>query len=228
MSDTGTTAKKTSDSAILVTRESNETRISAELRLSPGQSSIHSGIGFLDHLLASLAHHAGWTLALSCKGDLDIDDHHSVEDCAIVLGVALKEAIADRGVIRRFGSAFAPLDEALARAVVDISGRPWCDANLGLEREFIGDLACENIPHFLSSLAANACVTMHVDVLKGRNDHHKAEAAFKALALALREALEPSRASGDIGDKATGANSTKGRAVITVERPEKPAEGIKP
>ncbi len=228
MSDKDPAARETSGSAILVTRESKETRIRLELELSPGLSSIHSGVGFLDHLLASLAHHAEWTLTLSCEGDLNVDDHHSAEDCAIALGVALKEAFADRGSVRRFGSAFAPLDEALARAVVDISGRPWCDANLGLEREFIGELACENIPHFLSSLAVNACMTVHVDVLKGCNDHHKAEAAFKALALALKEALEPSRARGETGDKKAGANSTKGRAVTTVARQGKPADGKKP
>lgn len=220
-------AQETSDSAILVTRESKETRIRIEFELSPGQSSIQTGIGFLDHLLTSLAHHAGWTLKLSCKGDLYVDDHHSAEDCAIALGVALKEAIVDRGAIRRFGSAYAPLDESLARAVVDISGRPWCDANLELGRESIGELACENIPHFLSSFAANAGITIHVDVLKGCNDHHKAEASFKALALALREALEPSRIDSDGKDNANQTNSTKGQAVITVTRQGKTGLGKK-
>jgi len=201
---------------ITVSRESKETKILVELGLFPGPSTIASGLGFLDHLLNSLAHHAGWSLSLTCKGDLDIDDHHSAEDCAITLGVALREAVAARGAIRRFGSAYAPLDESLARAVVDISGRPWCEAELNLEREMIGDLASENVAHFLSSFAFNAGITLHVDVLRGSNDHHKAEAAFKALALALREALIPSLFSADA--ESASPNSTKGAAVITVSR----------
>jgi len=231
MNKNNPTAAETGNPTILVTRESRETQIRVGLELSPGQSSIQTGIGFLDHLLTSLAHHAGWTLSLTCKGDLEVDDHHSAEDCAIALGVALKEAIADRGVIRRFGSAYAPMDEALARAVVDISGRPWCDVNLGLEREYVGELACENIPHFLASLAANAGMTLHVDVVKGCNDHHKAEASFKALALALREALQPKEALEPSGvesnrqDKENHTSSTKGQAVITVMRPGKAVLG---
>ncbi len=165
----------TTNGAVTVRRKSSETDISVELSLSAGASSISTGIGFLDHLLSSLAHHAGWTLSLTCLGDLPVDDHHSAEDSAICLGLALKEAAARLGTIRRFGSAYAPLDEALARAVVDVSGRPWCDVDLGLEREMIGTLAAENIPHFLVSLASNAGITLHVDVVKGSNDHHRAE-----------------------------------------------------
>lgn len=201
--------------AIVVRRASKETEIACELRLEPGALSIATGVGFLDHMVASLAYHAGWSLSLSCRGDLAVDDHHSAEDCAIVLGVALKEALACRGAIRRFGSAFAPLDEALARAVVDVSGRPFCDVSLQLRRELIGDLAAENLEHFLTSFAANAGITLHVDVLKGENDHHKAEAAFKALALALREALAIIPGA---EEAAVGAASTKGKPVLTVER----------
>ena len=198
-------------------RESKETKIHLELDLFPGTSSISTGLGFLDHLLYSLSYHAGWSLDLECEGDIEVDDHHSAEDCAITLGAALKEAVCDIGPIRRFGSAYAPLDEALARAVVDISGRPFCDADLGLEREMIGDLASENVGHFLSSLASNAGITIHVDVLKGCNDHHRAEAAFKALALALREALAPAgSAATDPG--ATKAASTKGAALLKVTK----------
>lgn len=205
---------------IVVTRESKETKIQVELELSPGISSISTGIGFLDHLLSSLACHAGWTLRIECKGDIEVDDHHSVEDCAITLGLALREALGDRGAIRRFGSAFAPMDEALARAIVDISGRPFCDASLQLQRETIGELASENIVHFFHSFAANAGITVHIDLLKGSNDHHKAEAAFKALALALREALAPAYAPTDIDNSAAGeiAASTKGAAVIRISR----------
>lgn len=206
------------ETTIVVKRASRETDIACELRLEPGDLSIATGVGFLDHLLTSLACHSGWSLTLTCRGDLVVDDHHSVEDCAIVLGVALKEALACRGAIRRFGSAFAPLDEALARAVVDVSGRPFCDASLQLEREMIGDLAAENVGHFLASLAANAGITLHVDVLKGENDHHKAEAAFKALALALREALAIMPGAGEADAAGGGPASTKGKPVLNVER----------
>ncbi|PKL06082.1 MAG: imidazoleglycerol-phosphate dehydratase HisB [Spirochaetae bacterium HGW-Spirochaetae-9] len=195
---------------IVATRESKETKIQVELGLFPGASSIGTGIGFLDHLLTSLACHAGWTLRLECKGDREVDDHHSAEDCAITLGIALREALIDKGAIQRFGTAFAPMDEALSRAVVDISGRPFCDTSLQLERETIGELAAENIAHFFQSFAMNAGITVHVDILKGSNDHHKAEAAFKALALALREALAPALSP--------AAASTKGATVISVSR----------
>ena len=204
-------------------RVSNETRVEIELKLSPGETNLNSGIGFLDHLLTSLAHHAGWSLTLSCEGDLDVDDHHSAEDIAITLGAVLKAAIAEQGPIARFGSAFAPLDEALARAVVDVSGRPWVSIDLGLGREKLGDLAAENIGHFLESLAGNAGICLHVDVLKGKNDHHRAEAAFKALALAFREALAP--LARPEGGKSGGTNSTKGQAVLSVARKDDAGKG---
>ena len=148
-----------------------------------------SGIGFLDHLLSTLAFHAGWDLELECSGDLQVDDHHSAEDCALALGAAVDQALGDRGGIARFGWAYAPLDEALARAVVDLSGRPWPQVDLAFERQAIGGLATENVGHFLGSLATAARAAVHVDVVRGSNDHHRAEAAFKALALALRQAL---------------------------------------
>jgi len=173
-----------------VSRTTNETRISVRLRLDgSGEATISTGLGFLDHMLASLTRHSRIDLELRCEGDLVVDDHHSVEDCAIALGSALREALGDRRGVRRFGSACAPLDEALARAVVDLSGRPFADIDLGLRREMLGDVACENLDHFFRSLAAEARLTLHVDLLKGRNDHHRAEAAFKATALALREAI---------------------------------------
>ena len=177
----------------VIDRRTKETEISVRLNLDgTGAAEVATGIGFLDHLLDALAKHARFDLELSCKGDLLIDDHHTAEDCGLTLGTALQQALGPRVGIRRFGYAYAPLDEALARAVVDISGRPFADVNLGLTRERLGELSCENIPHVLSSLASTAGLTLHVDVLKGENDHHRAEAAFKAVALALRAAVEAS------------------------------------
>lgn len=173
----------------VVERTTKETSVRVELSLVPGAIEVHSGIGFLDHMLTSLAFHGGMSLSLSCKGDLEVDDHHSAEDCALALGAALAQALGDKAGIRRFGSRYAPLDEALARAVVDLSGRPYAFVDLGLTRESLGSLACENITHFVSSLANAAMMTVHLDVIRGQNDHHRAEAAFKALALALREAV---------------------------------------
>lgn len=173
-----------------VARATAETTIEATLVLDgSGSSAIATGIGFLDHLLATLAKHARFDLALTCKGDLAVDDHHTAEDCALALGAALDLALGERRGVRRFGSAFAPLDEALARAVVDLSGRPYAVVDLGLEREALGGLSCENVPHIVSSFATAARACIHVDVLRGANDHHRAEAAFKALALALRAAV---------------------------------------
>jgi imidazoleglycerol-phosphate dehydratase len=173
-----------------VTRKTLETEIRLELALDgEGQAEIATGIGFLDHMLASLAKHARFDLELSCAGDLQIDDHHTAEDCALALGQALDQALGERRGVARFGSAYAPLDEALARAVVDLSGRPCAVVELGLTRETLGDLACENVAHVFGSLATTGRMALHVDVLRGTNDHHRAEAAFKALALALRQAV---------------------------------------
>lgn len=173
-----------------VTRTTRETSIRMTLDLDgTGKTSIKTGIGFLDHLLDALARHARFDLALICEGDLQVDDHHTAEDCALALGEALDRALGERRGVNRFGWALAPLDEALARAVIDLSGRPFSDVSLQLERETIGELACENVPHILRSFATTAQLTLHVDVLKGENDHHRAEAAFKATALALRQAV---------------------------------------
>ncbi len=174
-------------------RKTRETTIAVNLSIDgKGSTEIQTGIGFLDHLLDALARHARFDLTLRCSGDLHVDDHHTAEDCALALGAALDRALGDRGGINRFGSAMAPLDEALARAVVDLSGRPYADVNLGLSRKAIGGLSCENVSHVLSSLATAARLTLHVDLLKGGNDHHRAEAAFKATALALRQAVAAS------------------------------------
>lgn len=199
-----------------IARRTKETDIRVELDLDGGSIEVRSGIGFLDHMLGALARHAGWGLVLSCAGDLEIDDHHSAEDCAIVLGLALRQAAGAGEGIARFGSAYAPLDEALARAVVDISGRPWCEAELGLSGRPLGVLSGDMPEHVLASFAMNAGITLHVDVLRGRNDHHRAEAAFKALALALREALSPRTATSGISAEvgAAGPASTKGDVIL--------------
>jgi len=173
-------------------RRTGETDVRVELVLDgSGRAQIRTGLGFLDHMLHALARHARFDLELACAGDLHVDDHHTVEDCALALGQALDAALGDRSGIARFGGAYAPLDEALARVVVDLSGRPWSEVDLGLARERLGDVACENLAHFFHSLAAAGRMALHVDVLRGRNDHHRIEAAFKALALALREAVAP-------------------------------------
>ncbi len=173
-----------------VSRETLETKIALELVLDgSGRAEVATGIGFLDHMLTALAKHVRFDLTLTCSGDLQVDDHHTVEDCALALGQALDQALGQRRGIARFGSAFAPLDEALARAVVDLSGRPCAVVELGLEREALGQLACENLSHFFTSLATTGRMALHLDVLRGANDHHRAEAAFKALALALRQAV---------------------------------------
>jgi imidazoleglycerol-phosphate dehydratase len=152
-----------------IKRVTSETNIELTLNLDgTGNSSISTGIGFLDHMLDALTRHGGFDLELKCIGDLEVDDHHTAEDCALAIG--------------------APLDEALARAVVDLSGRSTAVVNLDLEKVRLGNLSAENASHVIVSIAMAARATIHVDVLRGDNDHHKAEAAFKALALALKQA----------------------------------------
>jgi imidazoleglycerol-phosphate dehydratase len=171
-------------------RTTRESSVRIALALDgAGRTRIATGIGFLDHLLGTLAFHAGFDLELDCTSDLVVDDHHGAEDCALALGAAFEQALGERRGIVRFGHAYAPLDEALARAVVDLSGRPFARVALGLVRERIGALACEMVPHVFASFALASRSTLHLDVLDGANDHHRAEAAAKALALALRRAV---------------------------------------
>ncbi len=184
-----------------VARATGETDVQVRLDLdgrgldgSDAPASIHvkTGIGFFDHMLHALAFHAGWALELTCDGDLDVDDHHTVEDTGLALGRAVARALGEgRGGIARFASCHAPLDEALARAVVDVSGRPFFGGELGLRRERVGALSCEMVPHFFHSFAQTAGLTLHVDLIRGANDHHRIEACFKAVALALKRALAP-------------------------------------
>jgi len=173
-----------------IERTTLETDIAVRLALDgQGNAAVETGIGFLDHLLTAFARHARMDLQLRCRGDLHIDDHHSAEDSALALGMALDQALGERKGIARFADALAPLDEALARAVVDCSGRPFAVVQLALGRGTIGGIACENVVHFIVSLAFASRTCIHVDVLRGENDHHRAEAAFKALGLAFRKAV---------------------------------------
>ncbi|KAI0245094.1 IGPD-domain-containing protein [Lactifluus subvellereus] len=190
----------------MITRKTNETEIEVFINLDPGSGfvqtiDISTGIGFLDHMYHALAKHSGMSLTLKAKGDLWIDDHHTADnalisacaltqDTAIALGTAFKQALGEVRGIRRYGTGFAPLDEALSRAVIDICSRPYCVTDLGIKREKIGDLSTEMFPHIFYSFAMASGCTLHVDVLRGQNDHHRAESAFKALALAIRQAIE--------------------------------------
>jgi imidazoleglycerol phosphate dehydratase HisB len=172
-----------------IERSTRETDIRLRLNLDgSGEADVDTGIGFYDHMLTAVAKHARFDLTLECDGDLEVDDHHTVEDCALAFGRAFHEALGERRGIERFGHAYAPLDEALARVVVDLSGRPYAVVELGLTRDSLGQLACENISHVFQSFAMEARAAIHVDVIRGDNDHHRAEAAFKAFALALRQA----------------------------------------
>jgi imidazoleglycerol-phosphate dehydratase len=176
-----------------VHRVTSETDVSVELNLDGrGVAKVATGIGFLDHLVTAFSRHSRSDLVVRCEGDLQVDDHHTSEDVALALGQAVDLALGDRRGITRFGQALVPLDEALTRVAIDLSSRPFADVNLGLTREALGSLATENIAHFLRSFALAGRMTLHVDVLKGDNDHHRAESAFKAMAVALRQAVSRS------------------------------------
>ncbi len=190
--------------AATVERSTRETQVTVTLRLDgAGRTKIATGIGFYDHLLGSLAHHALFDLEIEAKGDVDVDEHHTVEDVALVLGTAFAEALGDRVGIVRFGDASVPMDESLATAVVDVGGRPYAVVDLPFRVERAGTLPLQLVEHVLESFARTSGVTLHVRG-GGRNDHHLAEAAFKALGRALRAACEPDpRRPGDVA-------STKG------------------
>jgi imidazoleglycerol-phosphate dehydratase len=181
---------------VTVARHTRETDIAITLDLDgTGAADVRSGVGFLDHLLASFAHHGMFDLAVRATGDLDVDEHHTVEDVALVLGSAFAEALGDRAGIVRFGEASVPMDEALATAVVDIGGRPYAVMDLPFRGERIGALPTQLVEHALEAFARTSGTTLHVRGT-GRNDHHLAEAAFKALGRALRVAVaeDPRRA----------------------------------
>ena len=186
-----------------VTRSTKETRITVTLKLDgSGEANVQTGVGFYDHLLNSLAHHALFDLDVEAAGDLVIDEHHTVEDVALVLGAALAESLGDRSGIARFGDAAVPMDEAVATAVVDIGGRPYAVVDLPFKGKRAGKMPLELIEHVVESLARAGGVTINLKG-RGRNDHHLAEAAFKALGRSLCAAVT-------VDPRRLGPASTKG------------------
>lgn len=172
-------------------RSTRETRVRVAVDLDgTGVARIATGIGFYDHLLTSLATHSLIDIEIEAAGDLVVDDHHTVEDVALVLGDAIAAALGDRAGIGRFGEAAVPMDEAIARCVLDLSGRPYAVLDLAFRGERMGQLATQLVEHALESFARTAGATLHLSA-SGRNDHHVAEAAFKALARSLRAAVAP-------------------------------------
>ena len=171
-------------------RETLETNIMMELSLDgDGTISIDTELGFLNHMLKAMAFYAGFNLELKCIGDLEVDSHHTVEDIGIVLGSLFKEAIGDRKGIQRFSSTITPMDESLAMVVIDISNRPYLVENLKFDNPTIGNMATDDFKEFFRAFAYNAGITLHIDILRGENDHHKIEAIFKGLGRALKEAI---------------------------------------
>ena len=188
---------------VVVRRATRETTVSLTLDLDGSvTAAVRTGVGFFDHLLSTLAHHALLDLEIETTGDLEVDDHHTVEDTALVLGAAFAEALGDRAGIARFGDASVPMDEALGFAAVDVGGRPYAVIDLPFRGERAGELTLQNVEHALEAFARTAGVTLHLRA-SGRNDHHIAEAAFKSLARALRAAIEPD-------PRRSGVASTKG------------------
>ena len=175
-----------------VARNTAETRISVAVDLDgTGQRNGSTGVGFFDHMLDQLARHSLIDIDLTAEGDLHIDDHHTVEDCGIALGQALREALGDKRGIRRYGSFHLAMDDTLVRAALDLSGRPFLVWNLPFPAEKIGNFDTELVREFFQALSTHGGITLHVELLHGLNAHHIAEAAFKSVARALREAVEP-------------------------------------
>ena len=172
-----------------IERKTKETDISLTLCLDGGEVSIDTGIGFFDHMLNSFATHGGFGLELTAKGDLEVDGHHTVEDVGIVLGKAFNEALGDKGSIERFGSFYVPMDEALAFASVDVSGRPFLVFDAEFPQDTCGDYDCSLTVEFMRALAFNAQITLHIKSVYGDNSHHIIEAIFKSAAHALKAAV---------------------------------------
>jgi len=186
---------------IEVNRKTKETEIQLLLNIDGKQKiSINTGIGFFDHMLEQLANHARWNLSIKVKGDLEVDDHHTIEDVAICLGDALQKSWRSLESMQRYGQRLMPMDEALILCAVDLSGRGIYVGELDFTREMVGSVASEMFEHFFNTLAINAGLTLHIKPQYFRNNHHLAEGCFKALAYALKEALSP----------AIGENTTKG------------------
>jgi imidazoleglycerol-phosphate dehydratase len=187
-----------------IARKTRETDITLALSLDgSGQSRIATGVGFLDHMLTSLATHSRIDLEVRCRGDLHVDAHHTVEDVGIVLGQALRQALDDKRGVVRFGHAYVPLDEALSRAVVDLSGRPWLHFGVQWKAQRIGDMPTELFEDFFWALVDHGRFNLHLDVIRGRNAHHVAETLFKATARALAMAVAKD-------PRVTSVPSTKG------------------
>jgi imidazoleglycerol-phosphate dehydratase len=187
-----------------VHRKTKETDVRVELNLDgSGQSSVSIGLPFLEHMLELFAKHGLFDLQITCKGDLEIDDHHSVEDIAITLGQALVQALGDKAGINRYGEAVVPMDEALCRSVIDLSGRFYLVYEVSVRRQMIGNFSVELAEHFWRSFAETAKFNLHIDCLRGRNTHHILEGTFKASARALRAAVERN-------SRIVGVQSTKG------------------
>lgn len=171
-------------------RTTKESDIFVQINLDGNNSTeISTGIGFFDHMLELFAFHAGISLKLQAKGDLQVCDHHTVEDCGIVLGECIKEALDDKKGIHRYGSFLLPMDEALVQIALDISNRPYLVYDAEIKREMIGSFSCEMVSEFLRALVNQAGITLHVNVLYGENDHHKIEAIFKGLGRAFKQAI---------------------------------------
>jgi imidazoleglycerol-phosphate dehydratase len=186
------------------TRKTGETDIMVSLDLDgSGKAKIDTGVGFFNHMLDALGRHGLLDLEITCKGDLEIDEHHTVEDVGIVLGQAIAEAVGDKAGMRRFGYAYAPMDEALSRAALDFSGRGMLSFRAQFSRDKVGDLSTELVQEFWQAVAANAGMTLHLDLLAGSNAHHQIESLFKAAALAIRAATR-------IDPDVRGVPSTKG------------------
>lgn len=198
-----TTVEARDGRRVTLTRATRETTVTVSLDLDgTGLAAVATGVGFYDHLLGSLAHHGLFDLEVRASGDPEIDEHHTVEDVALVLGSAFAEALGDRAGIARFGDARVPMDEALASAVIDVGGRPYAVVDLPFRGERVGELPLQLVEHALEAFARTAGATLHL-AGTGRNDHHLAEAAFKALGRALRVACEPD-------PRRVGVASTKG------------------
>jgi len=187
-----------------VRRKTKETDVRVKLNLDgSGKSQISIGLPFLEHMLELFAKHGLFDLQITCNGDLEIDDHHSVEDIAITLGQALAQALADKAGINRYGEAVVPMDEALCRSVIDLSGRFYLVYEVPTKRQKIGNFSVELAEHFWRSFAETAKFNLHIDCLRGRNTHHILEGTFKASARALRQAVERN-------SRISGVPSTKG------------------
>jgi imidazoleglycerol-phosphate dehydratase len=179
-----------------VARKSKETRLTAKVDLAgKGRIKVATGLPFLDHMVEQVARYGGFDITLRGSGDLHVDAHHLVEDAGIVVGQALSQALGDRAGITRFASAYAPLDESLARVVIDLGKRPFLSYNVALKGR-IGTLESEVVEEFWKALSIHLGATIHVDVIRGRNRHHIVEATFKALGLALAQAMSPGRVAG--------------------------------